>query len=551
MKTKVVLWGENGANEKILIGIELLEKDNKILIHTIPQRVATEELYQNMVNKWRESQDINWPEEKETIERPLSISDNLLPDDIKVERTDVINRAQAEWHFVVLSTKLYELYKEEVDELKAKVDKLEEYSEAQWQEIVEFWNKVSGHLKEHTLFKDHGATLKERTNILFDKLKEHKKSYYKQADQKSKEIADDLMAAIKKVSSKISEGLSKGPLFDELKEIQKKYYDAPMNKKDKNSVWDEINVAFKELKENKSGNRPEKEHRNSEENHILSRITGLTDAIKRMQKSVDYDQKEIEFQSKRIHLSEGKLELQLREAKMKMVETSLFSKKEKLDDMLKTKASLEEKLKTFESKKLKKEAEQKVKEKIAVDIEAQKEKFDDQSEKLENAAAEISESKGKKIKTAIGDIVSDVKDIAEDMVQSAKAVIEVAEQKIEEYAEVLENKADEVEDKAEIIKEKLEDKAEIIKEKLEDRAETIKENLGNKAESVSEDLEHTFEKVEDKIEDFVETFVEKAKEVIEDIKESFEKSDASDNSDLVQDDLPKEDEEGEIKEEKA
>ena len=118
MKTKIVLWGENAENEKILLAIELLEKDNKILIHVFPQEVATEEFYQTMLDKWRENHEVVFPANHKTIERPLSISDSLLPDDIKTERTDVISRAQAEWHFVVLSTKLYETYKGEIDELK-------------------------------------------------------------------------------------------------------------------------------------------------------------------------------------------------------------------------------------------------------------------------------------------------------------------------------------------------------------------------------------------------------------------------------------------------
>nr|HMS69652.1 hypothetical protein [Saprospiraceae bacterium] len=92
MKTKIVLWGENAENEKILLAIELLEKDNKILIHVFPQEVATEEFYQTMLDKWRENHEVVFPANHKTIERPLSISDSLLPDDIKTERTDVISR---------------------------------------------------------------------------------------------------------------------------------------------------------------------------------------------------------------------------------------------------------------------------------------------------------------------------------------------------------------------------------------------------------------------------------------------------------------------------
>jgi chromosome segregation ATPase len=520
MKTKVVLWGENADNEKILIGIELLERDNKILIHTIPHKAASEDFYQNMVNKWRENQDINWPDAKTTIERPLSVSDSLLPDDIKVERTDIIAKAQAEWHFVVLSTKLYEAYKEELDELKGKVDSLAEYSESQWSELVEFWNKVSNHLKERTLFKDQGATLKERANILFDKLKELKKRLHKEADEKSKEAANELLEELNKINEKITEGLGFGPIFDELKAIQNKYNSAKLNNRDKGYVFNKIDAAFKALKSNK-GNKPEKDHKSSEQNHITNRLTGLVDAIKRMENSIRRDQQEIDFQQKRIGQTEGKLELQLREAKMKMIETGLSSKKEKLDDMLNTRNALEAKLKSFEEKKLKRDAEQKVKEKIAVGIEEQKEKLESESEKLETAAAEISASKGNKFKAIVADIIDEVKEISEEVVQTTKAIIEVAEDKIEDLKDSFEEKVEKVEEDAEELKDGLEEKVEAFEEKAEDIKDNLEEKVEafeEKAEGIKDNLEEKVEAFEEKIEDIVDNIIDKGKEIIEDIK---------------------------------
>lgn len=516
MKTKVVLWGENAANEKILIGIELLERDNKILIHTIPHRVATEDFYQSMVNKWRENIDIVWPEERNTIERPLSVSDGLLPDDIRVEKTDIIARAQAEWHFIVLSNKLYEAYKEEIDELKHKVDALSDYSEGQWNELVEFWNKVSNHVKDKTLYKDQASTLKERTNILFDKLKDLKKNLYKQADQKSREVANELLNEVDAISEKISQGLGVGPLFEELKQIQNKYYKAQMNKKDKNSVWEKLDSAFKALKDNK-GKKQDKENRNSEENHINNRLSGLADAIKRMEKSIARDKEEIDFQNKRINQTEGKLELQLREAKMKMIEQSIISKKEKLDDMLKTKEALDAKMASMADKKLKKEAEQKVKDKIATNIESQKEITDSESEKLSAAAAEISDSKQKSLKSIVANIVDEVKEVAEDVIITAKAAMEVAENNLEEIS-------DKVEDKAE----GLEDSFENVADKLEEKAEKATENL----QPLRDEIENKVDKIEDKVEDIVENLIDKASDIIESINDKL-KGNSDKDSDLA------------------
>ena len=138
MKTKIVLWGANEADEKLLIGLELVDKENKVLIHKIPEAAATEEVYKMMMDSWREGKEITWPAEKEEIIRELSVAEGLLPNDIKVERTDVISRAKAEWHFVVLSSKLYHMYNGEVDDFKDKVDQLKDFDSALWEELKSF-----------------------------------------------------------------------------------------------------------------------------------------------------------------------------------------------------------------------------------------------------------------------------------------------------------------------------------------------------------------------------------------------------------------------------
>ena len=107
MKTRIVLWGENAQDEKILIAVELLEKENQVKVTTFPELIATEEFYTKMMNIWREGNELPFPEEHTEIIRELSITESLLPDDIKTMRSDILNRAKTEWHFVVLSCLLY------------------------------------------------------------------------------------------------------------------------------------------------------------------------------------------------------------------------------------------------------------------------------------------------------------------------------------------------------------------------------------------------------------------------------------------------------------
>ncbi len=142
MKNKLVLWGTNGSDERILIALELKPDDNKVNVWTFPDAVATEEFSQQLFTEWRDNKEIAFPDGSHMAERELTVTESLLPDDIKVERGDLINRAQTEWHFVVLSSKLAKVYATELEELSNKVKDLKEYSKDSWEELKEFWGKV-------------------------------------------------------------------------------------------------------------------------------------------------------------------------------------------------------------------------------------------------------------------------------------------------------------------------------------------------------------------------------------------------------------------------
>lgn len=450
MKTKIVVWGEDSANDKVLLAIELLERDNKILIHKFPAKIATEEFYQLMLDKWRENQEVAFPEGYTTIERPLSMSDSLLPDDLKVEKTDIITRAQTEWHFVVLSSKLYESYKTELDELKDKVDNLSEYSESQWNELVEFWAKVSNQLKEHTLFKDHGSTLKERTNILFDKLKELKKEIQKQFDAKSKELATELTDEVNAIKQKVEDGLAVSPLFDDLKAIQEKYYKAQLGRTDKNRLWSMIDEAFKILKESKGSRNRNGDSRpvyHNDSSHIQSRYDGLISAIKKMEISIKKDNEEVDFQNKRINTTDGQLEAQIRQAKLKMIEQRISSKQEKLDDMLNTKKMLESKMESAKQNEHKKEVRAQVEGKIAASMAVKQEELTPLAEQLKAAADEIKSTKTSKTASIVESIMDKVEDVVEDVIVTVAAVAEVVEDKMDIIEDKIEETIDDLKKK--------------------------------------------------------------------------------------------------------
>ena len=134
MKRKIVLWGTNDKEEKILVALHLLDKEGKVNLYTFNENIATEDFYNSMLNQWREGVEVPFPEGYTLTERPLTVSDSILPDDIKVDRTDIITRAQTEWHFVVLSSKLYEMYKSELEDLSETIESLKQYDNKVWNE---------------------------------------------------------------------------------------------------------------------------------------------------------------------------------------------------------------------------------------------------------------------------------------------------------------------------------------------------------------------------------------------------------------------------------
>jgi DNA anti-recombination protein RmuC len=446
MKTRIVIWGTNESDEKLLIAIGLNAPENKVDIYTFPENLATEVFYNLMMNQWREGMDIEFPEGYGHINRPLNMSESLLPENLKVERTDLIQRAQTEWHFVVLSSKLYQSFKDEVSELKEKVARLDSFDPKVWDELRDFWGKVQGHINDKNLFRDHARKLKENVNELFSNLKQFRKSMDDEFKAKSKEHASAFFEKLQNIEERISAGLGLQPIFNELKDIQKDYRDAKFTREDRKKVWDRLDLAFKKVKEKKYG--PGKEGQSNALVRLKRRYDGLLSAIEKMQRSIHRDRNDLEFQGQKIADSDGQLEAQIRQAKVKMIEERIRSKEEKLADMDRTKEELERKISKEEAREVKrqKEAEKEkvketIKEKIAEEMKEAAEAREGDAEKLEKAAEEISSAfsgkkEAKKEKDSIMDTLSNtLGESLQDVGDTIKAVAMVVGDKIEDALE--------------------------------------------------------------------------------------------------------------------
>ncbi|MBK7410434.1 MAG: hypothetical protein IPJ40_21655 [Saprospirales bacterium] len=394
MKTKLVLWGTDANEERVLIAMELRPELNQVGMWLFPEAIATDEFAQQLFDEWRESKEVPFPEGFTYREQELTMAEGLLPNDLKVERGDIVQRAQAEWHFIVLSSKLKEAYHSELDELKERVERLEEFDESVWDNLKTFWDKVQNQVRERNLFRDHIDSLRENTNHLFDRLKELRKRMDDEFGKQSKDTMQKFMGMLEDVEKKAKEGLRLQSAFEELKRIQRDYRDAKMTRDHRSKVWDRLDSAFKAVKEKRFGSDTSKD--DSPFMRIKRRYEGLMEAIEKMERSIQRDQDDLHFQHKKIATTDGQLEAQIRQAKIKMIEERILSKEEKLKEMVHTRTDLESKMEQLEQREAKQAekdrliaAKEQAKEKIAEQIKHQAAAMEEISDKLEKAADSI------------------------------------------------------------------------------------------------------------------------------------------------------------------
>ncbi len=369
MKSKLVLWGSNAADERLLIALQLRASENKVDVWTVPDAVATEEFSQKLMNEWRSNNaEEVFPEGTTHIVRDLSIAGSLLPDDIKVEKGDLIHRAQSEWQFAVLSNKLSEAYRSELNMIEDKVSQLTAYSGELWDSLKQFWNKVQDQVKDRNLYREHADSLRDDANAMFDKLKEMRTSLNNEFESKSKSVYEQFNTTLETVDKKIQDGVRNFPaLFDELKQTQIKFRDAKMTREHSAEIWNKLDGAFKKLKEKRFGSAGPDAANASAADRYTHRLDGLMGAVDKMQQSIDRDIEEIQFQKKRQSNAEGQLESQIRQAKINLIQDRIKSKEEKLNEMMATKAEIESKMKSQKERDAKRAAQ----EKAAAEIKAQ------------------------------------------------------------------------------------------------------------------------------------------------------------------------------------
>ncbi len=449
MKNKLVIWGSNAENEKFLIALELQAESNRVMLHIFPEAIADEAFVQKMMHEWRDGKaEVAFPEGTETSERELSVTESLLPEGIVVERPDLVQRAQTEWHFAVLSSKLHAAYQQELAEFKEKVEAMSTYDNKIFTSLRSFWDKVQNQSRERNLYRQHADELRDGINALFEQLKEVRKKVNSEFMEVSQGVFDGFAKALDDIETRIAAGGAKfNSVFDELKKMQRDYHQTRMSNEHRNKLWERLDAAFKRAKERKFG--PEANAGTIADRHD-KRLSGLEDAIKRLEDSLYRDDEELAFQRKKVHTSEGQLEAQIRGAKIKMIEERANGKRERLAELTKARNDVHRQANSAHEKEARlaaKEAERQlieakkaaIKSEIEAETHAKAEAAASPAVALakEGAVPEKEESLFEAASNLLGDVLLDALD-------TAKAVAIVAADKAEEAFGQAMDKAEEM-----------------------------------------------------------------------------------------------------------
>lgn len=492
MKTKIVLWGINEQQQKILIAAELIPASAEVVTHVFENSSVTEEFSGHMMKDWRNGKEVVFLADHVKYTTELSLTKSFLPEGIKADHDDLIQRAMTEWQFIILSNRLKAALEGELEEFQDKVKNLGSFSNALWEDLKSFWNKIQDQVRDRNLFREHADDLRQRTNELFNKLKEMRKTVDHEFHEKSKEYLDEFNQHLDEIEAKAKEGLSLQPLFEELKKLQKTFNETKFTREDRTKVWNKLDHAFKAIKEKRFGS-PGKAR--APHDRLKRRYDGLLTAIGKMQKSIERDQLDLEFENKKIATTQGQLEAQIRKAKIQMIEERIRSKNEKLTEMNKTKLELEMRMqqenKRNEEKEEKRRIEdtkKEIKEKIAAEIKEAAEERKKATEKLEHAAQTIK-----------GD-------------EKIIPPVVLPDSSVEEPADV-------------VTKPEIEAEEDLTEPSGESFLEVIGESITETLEDVSDNLKAVTKVVGEKIQDLVEEFMEETDATsVEDQKNAGEPS---------------------------
>ncbi len=345
MQERIVLWGNAGTPARnVLVAIALRLQDRVVDIMLFDKDSLPTGFHSDMTKKWVEGEEVALPEGYDHRMQPLN-DQSVLPADVRVEKLESIRKLQNEWAYEILAQKTYESFKTELAKLKINIEAASEYKNDLWEQAKSIWDRVLRLRNDNMMRKQYAEELRDEVNILFDILKKQRDENSKNIEQQSAVLLVELREQINAINIKIETSKNLGDVFNELRQYQEKTKNARLVIVHRKELWAAIDEAFETLK----GKRGE-----SKNNFMSGRIEGLKLVVSKMEKGLARDKQDLNFQFRRNNdQGASQLEMQLRKAKVQVLEDTIKSKEEKLADIYKTINELEAKSAKVEAKKVK------------------------------------------------------------------------------------------------------------------------------------------------------------------------------------------------------
>ena len=383
-KNRFAIKALNQKVEPILVALELNVHSMNIEVRYFPTSTIKEDEIEDFIKKFGTGEELSFPEST-TLENRSFTEESLLPNNIKIEgKSGAIRQLQNEWSYLLLNAKLFEQFNAQLEDIKIKAAELKGFSSELFDEAKEFWEKVLEYKKEREISQEKLAYFKEEINGVFDHLKKLKESLLKEKDAASEKIRMEFSEVLTSIDARLEEqGVRFNTIMEELKALHTRLRGEDIKRDIKNILFDDIQARYDRVK-------VKREEVLGGANN--SRIDGLTQALERTQKSLNMDVRDLDFNTKKLDSVDSKLELQLREAKIKVLKDRIASKEEKVADIQKnlnklTKKSAPKEKETTEE--TKKQDKKKVEVKTASPVET------DETPKEETASEVISDEQTK------------------------------------------------------------------------------------------------------------------------------------------------------------
>ncbi|MCU0328101.1 MAG: hypothetical protein MUE53_03850 [Chitinophagales bacterium] len=324
-KTRYVTWATTKKEEKVFITLELFIDTMKIEVVTYDAKLIDKTMEDKFIKSWTVYEAIDLPKPNETLFTSFT-DPSILPEHIKVDdNAGAIRILQNEWSFLIINSKILEEYITRLNELKAKVKELNEYNNDVFLEAKEFWDNILEMSKSKEISKEKVNEIKNEIDEVFSKLKDLKENLQKEKEALTESYKLKVDSALKDINAKLQkDNVLFKSLIDELKLLSNDLKNQNLIREVKQQLNSEIDEAFQAVKNKREEVLGQPQDRSSKNQ----------DFIEKLRKSLEYDLKDLAFNEKRVDDARvSQLELQLREAKIKVIKDKIESKQKKLEEL--------------------------------------------------------------------------------------------------------------------------------------------------------------------------------------------------------------------------